>query len=196
MQAIREESGKSWIVDSSKNTRLNYHRLSLLSKHMGCPVKVIHLVRDPRAVMWSAGRGSNRQLESNGRLGGRMRNMLSGLMSWMFSNVTVEALCSQHPGWSVHQVRYEDLVSAPEETLKQIGQFLELDLQEISTCIQEGGSFMSGHGIAGNRMRRSGEIVLRLDCEWESKLPRAANALSLVAWPLLRKYRYITTSKK
>lgn len=194
--AVREVSGKSWVVDSSKNTRLDYYRLPLLARHMGCPVKIIHLVRDPRAVMWSAARGSNRQLEKGGCSQGHRRRMMGGLMSWVFSNATVEALCRRHPEWPVLRVRYEDLVSSPGETLGRIGRFIDQDMQEIVRRIHHRDSFSAGHGIAGNRMRRSGEIILRLDREWESKLPHLAHASSLFAWPLLRRYQYIASGKR
>ena len=193
--AVREVSGKPWIVDSSKNTRLDYYRLPLLARHMGCQVKIIHLVRDPRAVMWSTARGSNRQLEKGSRSHGHSRRMMSGLMSWVFSNTAVEALCRRHSEWPVLRVRYEDLVSSPGETLGRIGRFINLDMQEVVRRIHHRNSFSAGHGIAGNRMRRSGEIILRLDREWESKLPHYAHLSSLIAWPLLRRYQYKYSGK-
>ena len=58
IEAISRVSGRYVIVDSSKTTRGCARRVQVLSELCGFRVKVIHLVRDPRAVMWSVLRGS------------------------------------------------------------------------------------------------------------------------------------------
>ena len=103
-QAIRQTSGKGLVIDSSKCSRLGYYRLPLLAKYLDVPLRVVHLVRDPRAVMWSVHRGTNRQLAE----GCRQRpwgGMARALLSWMFSNVVVERLGRRHPELPIVRVR-------------------------------------------------------------------------------------------
>ena len=64
LEAILTESGKNWVVDSSKSGRNSRGRIGALTG-LGLPaLKVVHLVRDPRAVMRSVAGGSNRKLEA------------------------------------------------------------------------------------------------------------------------------------
>ncbi len=189
-EAMRAVSGKPWIVDSSKSTRRGHYRLQLVGQHMPGRLKIIHLVRDPRAVMWSVARGSNRKIEGGNRKRGRAGGMTRGLLSWILTNLAVEYLLRRNSNWSTLRIRYEDFVSNTDDGLNRLGDFLELDMTEVIRQIRDGDSFPSGHGICGNRMRRSGKVVLRFDREWESKLSGTARLSSLMAWPLMKKYRY------
>ena len=76
------------IVDSSKSARNTCGRLPAFHG-AGIPVKGLHLVRDPRAVMWSIQRGSNRRLErgESAKLPG---GMARGLVSWCLVNAGVD----------------------------------------------------------------------------------------------------------
>jgi len=172
----------------SKSNRIGFRRLRLLARHLESSVKALHLVRDPRAVMSSLRRGTNRGLEAGSDLplaGGMVR----GLMSWTFSNLAVESL-RRDPAVAMHCLRYEDLTADPATTLDRVGRFVGLDLTPIVERIAAGESFDPGHGIAGNRMRRGGAIRLRRDGEWTAQLPFYARASSVMVWPLMRAYRY------
>ena len=187
-QAIRDVSGKPMIVDSSKSNRIGFRRLPLLMGDESVRSLPVHLVRDPRAVMWSLGRGTNRRLEADDR---RKPTglMARGLASWTFSNVAVELL-RRRTSTDFYRLRYEDLASDPQEALAGLGTYLDLDLSPASEKLLSGGRLDPGHGIAGNRMRRSGAIKLRLDDEWVRRLPAYAKLSSNLVWPLKRTYRY------
>ncbi len=187
--AIGRTSGKWVIVDSSKSCRCATHRLRLLARHVGLPLKVIHLVRDPRAVMWSICRGSNTRLEQGSAhraFGGAAR----GMLSWILANLTVEQFRLQTPEVGVFRVRYEDLASDPRQSLEAIGRFLGLDMRMVLDRLEGGEPFDPGHGVGGNRMRRKGNIVMRFDAEWQEKLPGTTRAFARVGWPLMRCYGY------
>jgi hypothetical protein len=188
LRAMAHVSGRPIIVDSSKSSRLAHYRATLLRK-ASPSLKIIHLVRDPRAVMWSAQRGSNYRLEA-GEQKRRFGGMARGLLSWMFSNAAVELLHARVANGALLRVRYEDLAFRPRETFTQIAQLLEIEARELLDRLEAGGDFEPGHGVAGNRMRRSGQIVLRFDEEWRTKLPSSARLLARVAWPLMRRYEY------
>ncbi|HET9888800.1 MAG TPA: hypothetical protein VFR10_14920, partial [bacterium] len=62
LAAIARISGKSTILDSSKSAREAAGRALAISHIAGIPTKLIHLVRDGRAVLWSVKRGDNVRL--------------------------------------------------------------------------------------------------------------------------------------
>ena len=186
LNAIGAVSQRSIIIDSSKNSRIAHYRLSLLRKSVGASVKVVHLVRDPRAVIWSTRRGSDRRLEqgdSRPSPGGSLRTLLS----WTYSNIAAEAAQFRAEPEKFLRLRYEDLAVAPRETLASLAAFLEIDTGAVWSSDDD---FDPGHGVGGNRMRRKGRIVIRYDDEWKRKLPRLDRVMPGLFFPLMRKYGY------
>lgn len=189
LQAIVDVSGKRVIVDSSKTNRHAHSRLPLFTKRMDIPIKVVHVLRDPRAVMWSLCRRRNVCPEENGTIR-TVSVSMRGLSGWVAANLVVERFLGRNPNLEVLRVRYEDLVRDSERTLQRLGNLVDLDLGSVLERIRKRESFDAGHGVAGNRMRRRGAIVLRFDEEWRTRLPRFAQMASTIAWPLMKKYGY------
>lgn len=180
------------IVDSSKSTRFNGGRILALSKICELNVKVIHLVRDPRATMWSSLRGSNRQLESgrgraapDNRHGGVVRT----LAAWSLANLTVHAIEHTH-AFPVERVTYEALVTDPVSEVNRLANALELDMGSVISHLESNAVIPPGHGVAGNRLRREGGQRLQADDEWNTQLPSYARGVSVLSWPLARIYGY------
>lgn len=188
MAGIQAASGAGVIVDSSKTTRLVARRASALAAVCGLAVDLVHLVRDPRAVLWSTLRGSNRRLESDQppRVRGDIGRMLIG---WYGANVGVDGL-ARATGARVHRLRYEDLVAEPTLELQRLSDALGLDLDGGIPALGSDHRLGPDHGVAGNRLRRKGLENLRLDDEWKTKLPPYARALARLSWPLARRYGY------
>lgn len=189
--AISECSQRRFIVDSSKVSRYAYRRLPLFLRDLRQTTSVLHLVRDPRGVMWSCRRGSNRRL-AKGVSPNQFGGMGRGLFSWMFSNAVVERVLGGNGGIKSLRLRYEDLVTNPRDRLSGLGDWLGLRLDEVCERLENEGTFEGGHGIAGNRMRKGGSIVMREDQEWRTRLPRYARMLSVVAGPQMRRYGYFS----
>ncbi len=189
IEAVGEVSGKDVIVDSSKVTQDPWRRAPLLSRACGLDVSVLHLVRDPRGVMWSARKGSNRRLERGERPRG-FDGMASALAGWSLSNASVEWMSRTRGGLRTAIVRYEDLAADPASELARIGSFLGIDLSPVQRSAADRASFDPGHGVAGNRMRRAGPLSVVPDEEWRSHFPRFASWLLLPVIPLLRRYGY------
>lgn len=189
IEAIRLESGKQVIVDSSKSSRASTNRILSLAGLAGFDMHVIHLVRDPRALMWSALRGSNRLMEAGkqGTLRGGIFRMLVG---WSLANLSVHMSRRANPSIKVIRIRYEDLVSQPVEELKRLGEFLGLDFSTTIDSLVHQRPLDPGHGVKGNRMRRQGPVHIRGDEEWKTALPRHARVLAMLSWPLARLYGY------
>jgi sulfotransferase family protein len=189
LQAVVDISGKQVIVDSSKSDRSTNRRLHLLSQYLNHQVKAIHLVRDPRAVMWSLARGRNTELE-NGAKDKRRGRLVRGLLGWTAVNLTVDREFRRNRELAQMRLRYSELVCDFERTAQSLQEFLGISMREVVVQIQRGSSLNAGHGVAGNRMRRAGKIVLKYDDEWRKRLPGTARAMSVIAWPLMRKYGF------
>ncbi len=189
--AIKQVSGARVVVDSSKSTRKCMQRLSLLGSRVAPGrLAVIHLVRDPRGVLWSIRRGSNRALEAgrDPRIpGGACR----GLLGWSVANALTDVIAYARD-LPLCRVRYEELVSEPLSTLARLGSVIGLDVGSRMEHLLGGAPLSPGHGVSGNRMRRGGatRLVLKPDVEWRTLLPRQARLLALCAWPLLLRYEY------
>lgn len=188
LNIITDVSGSPIVLDSTKNTRGTYNRPLALARICKSNVKVIHLVRDPRAVTWSTLRGSNRRLEE-GKPAHIRGGPLRVIPSWMLANGFVHVLQRIESFQSV-RLRYEDLVNQTSHELTRVADALDIDLQPVISVVEQGRPLVIGHGIAGNRLRRGGVETLRFDEDWKSNLPRAAHFVVMMSWPLMIKYGY------
>lgn len=175
------------VVDSSKTGRRMQGRLRALARIPGTTIHVVHLVRDPRAVMWSARRGSNSDLEGGRLASGPRRRMLRALMGWAMTNLSTEwALNRAHLQGGRMIVRYEDLADEPVAVLGEICALVGAEPLASSVWSEA----RPGHGIAGNRMRRRGLAAINLDDEWS----RSANWLlrvgGVLSAPFAHRYGY------
>lgn len=180
-QAIRAVTGCQVVVDSSKSARRARHRRLLLQELCGLETRVIHLVRDPRAVMWSAARGSNHRIEEG--LPPRRLEEVRALLHWTYTNRHVVKECRE-AGVDASLLRYEDLVRDPAASLDRICRFIGVDPSPLLTQLEEGRDFEPGHGVGGNRFRKRGPVVLRADAEWERRLPLRHRILSHLSVPV------------
>jgi hypothetical protein len=187
LEAIAFVSGKPTILDSSKSAREAAGRALALRRVAGARVRMIHLVRDGRAVLWSVRRGDNVRL-GEGRSGedaAFSSPTLRALAGWLLANAIALVTQATSPRGTVLRVRYEDLVRDPARELERIARFTDTDLGEVARRVAAGGSFAPGHSTGGNRLRRSGAIQLREDREWESHLGKPARALYwTLGWPM------------
>ena len=71
-----------------------------------------------------------------------------------------------------------------------MGDHIGVDLGSVNTAIEAAAVLDPGHGLAGNRMRRAGPVVLRPDAEWQQSLPKRYRRLSTVVSPTASRYGY------
>lgn len=163
--AIAEVGGKRVIVDSTKYPA----RALALSRVLGVRLRLVHLVRDGRGVIWSWHRKANVDLDGNVLEVAPEDVVREMTRKWLAIN-----LLSSLVGRSVHErsirVRYEDLVSDPDAELERIGRVLGIDFARVARGLVEGEPIAVGHTVAGNRVRMEGAIRLRPDLEWQEKL--------------------------
>ncbi|WP_066632839.1 sulfotransferase [Desulfolucanica intricata] len=185
-EAVRTVSGKSIIVDSSKNPT----RAFALSMLPNVDLYLIHLIRDGRGVIWSYLK-AHRKDEKNG-----VQRDLAPVPAWRTSinwrlvNSTSEFVLKQKIADGAC-IRYEDFVQQPVKTLNRIGDMLSISLDSVADNLVCGREVTVGHTIAGNRVRMSGAITLRPDYEWKELLPgKDRKIFWLLAGTVARRYGY------
>lgn len=148
MDLIFEETGASWLVDSSKYPG----RLLALLKVSKYPVSVIYLTRHPVGVVDSFKR---KDVEQPGK------GFLAANSYYTVNGFLCRAVFHCVPSERRLKVRYEDIVRVPEQTLSAIEKKLSVNLK-IPISIAAGGKpYRVGHLVDGNRVRLKREILLQ-----------------------------------
>ena len=179
-----------YLVDSSKTGYATACRPLALVSIAGLDVRVVHLVRDGRACIWSILRAVRRHL---GELpvGSVFLLVLRSSAAWGFANLAAHLFGILHPR-AYHRLRYEDLVRNPDEVLSALGFFLGVDLAQEAKALKAKQGVPHTHQIAGNSgMRSKAQLFLKEDVEWKTKAPAWQSALFwLLNWPLALWYGY------
>lgn len=194
--AITEVSGCQAVVDSSKHASLAF----CLRQCPGIDLRVIHIVRDSRAVAYSWTRQVERP-EGSARRRMRTYSPSSSAMSWNAQNSALQLLA--RTGTQTLLVRYEDLANDPEETLRRMAAFAGLPTDATALRFLGGGGpgrwadLSAGHTVSGNPMRfTTGRIPIRPDETWRTELPAPhRRAVTALTFPLLARYGYLGTSR-
>jgi hypothetical protein len=190
--AVRAVSGSDLVVDSSKNASFGF----CLRASRNLDLRVVHLVRDSRAVAHSWTRKVRRNESIGPAYMPRIHPAKTAWM-WNYQNTGLELLATT--GAPTLRVRYEDVVRTPRKALAEIAEFIGLDLRGdgLDFIAQDGAGNWAdlsvAHIASGNPMRfQSGRIPIRMDDEWRSGMSdthrRTVTALTL---PLLRRYGYV-----
>lgn len=192
--AIKKVTGKNIIVDSSKTNHIGWPRLKNLTATYQGQTRVVHLVRDPRAVMWSMSKGTNKYLAKKPISPSVIRG-IRGVFSWSLSNTLAELAVKSSTNNSL-VIKYEDIMQVPFDAFSTLGQYLELDLQPLSMKLNNREVFSSGHGIAGNRMRSSPSITPYFDDSWKQKLSKHSQRIAVfIGEAKMKRYGYEKTAR-
>lgn len=149
-RAIREATGAAVVVDSSKDPR----RLKWLYTVAPEEYRLIHLIRDGRAVAASGIRRTGRPMEEVAR-------------KWRALQGRTQAVQRSIPDRQKIRVKYEALCADPGQVLREIFEFLGLPSENGTVRIDK----EDLHNIGGNAMRfRSAETTIRLDDRWTREL--------------------------
>lgn len=138
-----------YVLDSSKCP----WRLWLLHKHRPEDIHVIVLIRDIRAVVYSAIR----------------RHQVDGLkraIGWVRTYNRILAVLQAVPGIPIQVVCYEDLCANPENTRAEIAKFCGLSGNALPFPLAS----KNYHMVAGNPMRYKDSIMIRYDDDWRREL--------------------------
>jgi hypothetical protein len=189
--AIAKVSGCPVVVDSSKHASLAF----CLRWHSGLDLRVVHVVRDSRAVAFSWARQVRRPDAATPSYMARY-SPTAAAGHWNAQNGAFQLLASQ--GVPTLRVRYEDVATAPAVALARIAEFAGIDAggRDFGFLSAEGGANWArldvAHTASGNPMRfTTGKVAIRRDDKWRTAMPpshrRTVTALTL---PLLARYGY------
>ncbi len=185
-RAIQAESGAKWIVDSSKVPS----HLYLLTQIPNLDLRILHLVRDGRAVAYSWNKRQKKESGSQNQQTMPGKSLLKALIVWMIENWFAQLPAAQATYYT--KLRYEDLVHAPATQLKQA--LSQLGWAGIDvTYLNEPSFFVHPtHSVGGNPLRFAHkEIHIRADRVWQEQMPLWQRvSLGLFALPMLRRYGY------
>lgn len=173
--AERRSGDIRWLIDASKDA----YRLFWLAESRLFDIRVIHLVKDSRAFVYSM--VCKNEAASWSRI-------LRYSARWCVENLIAARVCNNgFPSNHVKLVRYENLAENPKETMSEIFQWLDLD---------DAGDFMSGfrenenHGISGNASRLETK-PFTLDEKWKHNMPAAqAWFVRVSTLPIMRHFGY------
>lgn len=177
-------TGARVIVDSSKDPVLLKHLYALEPKRL----RVIHLVRDPRAVAHSFVKNFARDGVTYGSEDSQQApSARRAAAYWRSRNLNIERTAWRIPARQQLLIRYEDLCLEREASAARLSEFLgeEIRIPETLRLRQQ-------HTLAGNPMRLTQDhIEVRLNQEWTSRLSPQDEAVILkVTGTLARRYGY------
>jgi hypothetical protein len=187
--AVAEVTGSRVVVDASKGPAFGL----ALAGAPGIDLRMLNVVRDPRAVAWSWKRQVERPHATGGveemwRIPARR-----AAAQWSALQLEMEAIAGL-AGIPTARLRYEAFVADPVATLLETTAALGVSLVEDDLPPVRDGRVVLGpsHGLAGNPSRfRSGPIELRRDDAWATAMPATDRAVvSLLTLPLLLAYGY------
>lgn len=190
--SIAESSGSDWIVDSSKQPIYARYLIDALGRDR---VHVLHIVRDPRGVAYSAAKRRLKADAGDGTSYMVQRGYSQSALNWVKVQLSAEAL--RRSCGSYHRLRYEDLCAAGEAPLADILRDLDAGLAErfshATTMRARGGQWGNGqHTVSGNPIRvAQGALSVKIDDRWKTDLPKfERSTVSAIAAPLLLRYHY------
>lgn len=147
--SVLQVTGKAVFFDASKTPTVIRH----LYREPDINLRAVHLVRDVRGA--SLSRRKNQGETNWNRV----------VKAWVRANRNIERQLERLPPDKWIRIRYEDLCTAPSETLARFFEFCGLAAHNIL------GDFHSvEHHIVGNRMRLTRVGQVRLDEGWRSAL--------------------------
>jgi len=146
---IQTQSGKSFVVDSSK------HYLEAINLHSAAPAdtKIVLLVRDGRAVFHSGLR--------------RGMSPKSALASWANNVRRADSLFADSLSrGDIISVKYDDIVSSTEQQLERVFDFLGVGMDAYTGP----SPVQNRHIVNGNRMRFTENLIISADDKWREQL--------------------------
>lgn len=179
-RAILERAPAHVVVDSSKVPSY----AMALAANPSIRLKVVHLVRDPRAVVFSWGRRWKPVFR---------RSPMRTSLEWIAWNAGAEMLADMSDQYV--QVQYEALMQAPRATMGRLLQAMGhggvpmpfTGAQEVQLAVT--------HFSGGNPRASYGRVSLEHDREWEERINRREWAVATgLCLPWIRRYGYATAA--
>ena len=185
--SVRSVSGAAVIVDGSKAPMYSF----FLHDVSGLDLRLIHLVRDSRAVAYSWQRKKLNPAIHWKETHFQPVAPHRVAVEWAAKNLLIEALT---PRRTPHMfLRYEQAVQEPVATVERLAKFMDEPLPEGSLeFLREPTITLSTHHtVTGNPDRFQNTIKIKADAEWQEKMnPKQRAIVTALTYPLLAKYGY------
>jgi hypothetical protein len=191
--AVENEMGAQVIVDSSK---VPSYAIALASLP-NVDLRVVHLVRDPRATTYSWSRHIERSDAGRPLTMERLETWQSAAR-WCSWNATTELLTKLLDRPTV-RVAYEQFVREPKATLSTVLKLVDdvapVDRAALPFISDQEVELAPTHTVWGNhRRRRAGRVLIESDEEWKTSLTPVERAMVVtMTYPLARRYGYYRT---
>lgn len=148
-ELVRRAHETPIIVDSTKNPGTFKNVFLQADRKM----RFLLILRDGRAVCYSRMRREGVRMEEAARI-------------WRMEHLKRRVASLTIPKKRIFRVRYEELASSPESTIRDVCSFLGLKFEESMLHFRE-----DRHNLGGNPMRfRDTERTIRLDEAWRKEL--------------------------
>ena len=183
-EAVARVGGKPTIVESSLSPR----RAFVLASTPGIDLRLVHVVRDGRGVIWS----HQNPAKAAVRKSFEPRTTRHVTRYWLTANLQSAFVYAHVPPERRMRLRYEDFVIDPEAALARVGAFVGEDLTGLLTpALSLRQPVPERHTPGGNRVRLLREVQVRKDFGWMEQLPAADRAFfwRWAGW-LARRYGY------
>ena len=185
LEVMNEQEGQSptWIVDASKDP----YRLLWLIKSGLFNVKVVHMVKNPNAFIYSVTKHLINE-PSGFNLHKRLYFTARQSVAWIIQNALFSKIASNHLAPADYLLlTYEAFATEPYVSFEKVCQMIGCEYEK-----QAVDSFRQGsvHTIAGNPMRYENRGIV-LDEKWKSRLPQSSKRLaSLLTATVKSRYGY------
>ena len=152
---------------------------------------VLHLVRDPRAVVHSWRRAKSFTIDGGTRTMGT-RGLGGTVRRWTSNALYAEALRRRLPPERWLHLRYEDFAARPRESIESILAFLGAP-GPAPFADDHTARLNPNHIVAGNPSRfTTGEVSIRRDDAWHREMPlRDQRLVASMTLPLLLRHGYL-----
>ena len=188
-RAVAEVTDAAVVVDASKGPALG----QALVGAPGIDLRMLNVVRDPRAVAWSWSRHVERPHATAGRSEMWRVPAPRSAAQWSTLQLEMEAI-ARLGGVPSARLRYEDFVADPVGSLVEATAALGAPLSRRDLPAVERSEVVldPSHGLSGNPSRfRTGPVGLRRDDGWRAAMPSADRAVvTALTLPLLVSYGY------
>ena len=181
-RAIADISGAKVIVDGSKSPLTTY----FLERTGGVDLRVVHLVRDSRAVCYSWQRSKVDPSTSDAMM---RRPPIRAALRWLIYNDLTWWLRPSNSRYRF--MRYEDFIADPATRLLELCRWLGQQDPVLPDLSDREISLSEQHTANGNPDRFQRRITIRMDSEWQTRIdPRQRRMVTLLTLPLLIRYGY------
>jgi Sulfotransferase family len=184
-QTVASVSGCGTVIDSSKLP--TYGRLI---ERTGLDVRVLHLVRDPRAAAYSWLRRRKPRADATPTDTMEVMSGAKSALLWDLWNGMATVFWGRSDRYL--RVRYEDFAREPQATVAAIARFAGLDGNVLPFVAHDAVDLQRSHTVSGNPNRlASGRIAISADDEWSERMPIGERMLvTLGTLPLLVRFGY------